>query len=151
MKQESAIYERPAVKLLGGVEVFFDQILRLKLNVQQDIDWRARKIKEFVDAYPAQARRNLDQVCKQLGLPMAGRQARRLFKLSTGVGIRHYVRNRRLSLALERLEVVNTPIKVVAADLGFRNTRQFRRHFKEFFGLSPQEFRKVWLNRPTST
>lgn len=147
MEEKVVTYERPAVEVLGGVDVYFDRVLREKLDVRIDMDWRTRKIKEFIDTHPVQGRQNLDDVCKQLGLSMSGRQARRLFKLSTGVGIRDYARNRRLSLAVEQLEVPNTPIKAIAADLGFHSARQFRRHFKEFFGLSPQEFRGVWSTR----
>jgi methylphosphotriester-DNA--protein-cysteine methyltransferase len=147
MEQESVTYERPTVEVLGGVNVFFDQVLGQKLDVRAAMDWRTRKIKEFIDTHPLQGRQNLDGVCKQLGLSMSGRQARRLFKLSTGVGIRDYARNRRLAFAIKQLEVANTPIKAIAADLGFHSARQFRRHFKEFFGLSPQEFRGVWSTR----
>jgi methylphosphotriester-DNA--protein-cysteine methyltransferase len=147
MQRNILSYERPTVEVLGGVNVFFDRVLRQKVDVRRHMDWRARKIKEFIDAHPMEARRNLDDVCKQLDLPMSGRQARRLFKLSIGVGVRLYARNRRLSLAIEHLERANTPIKAVAADLGFQNSRQFSRNFKEVLGLSPQEFRKVWSTR----
>jgi methylphosphotriester-DNA--protein-cysteine methyltransferase len=136
-------YERPFVEVLGGVEVFFDRMLRPKLDVPADIDWRAKKIKGFIDTDPVQGRQNLDDVCKQLGLCVSSRQARRLFKVSTGVGIRDYARNRRLVVAIERLEVMGVPVKVIAAELGYRSARQFRRHFKDFFGLSPLEFRRL--------
>src|SRR5882724_7302704 len=39
------------------------------------------------------------------------------------------------------------PHKAVAADLGFQNSRQFSRTFKEVLGLSPQEFRKAWSTK----
>lgn len=143
MSETLVTYEPAAIEFLGGVEAFFDRLLSPKLNVPSDIDWRARKIKEFIDTHPVQGRQNLDGVCKQLGLSMSGRQARRLFKLSTGVGIRDYACHRRLAVAVAQLEVTDTPVKVIAAELGFHSTRQFRRHFKEFFGLSPLEFRTV--------
>ena len=143
MRETLVAYEPAAIELLGGVDAFFDQMLRPKLDVPSDINWRAKKIKEFIDTHPVQGRQNLDDVCKQLGLCMSGRQAWRLFKLSTGVGIRDYASHRRLAAAVKQLEVTDTPVKVVAAELGFHSTRQFRRHFKEFFGLSPLEFRRV--------
>jgi len=143
MGEKLAAYGRPVIKVLGGLDAFFDRVLHRKLDVPDDMDWRARKIKEFIDSHPFQGGRNLDEVCNELELSVSGRQARRLFKLSTGVGIRDYSRSRRLSVAVERLEATNVPVKAIAADLGFQSTRQFRRGFKEFFGLSPLEFRKV--------
>jgi len=110
-------------------------------------DWRIRKLKEFIDTHPQEACRSLDDVCKLLELPMSGRQARRLFKLLTGVGVRVYARNNRLTIAIKHLQRASTPIKAVAADLGFQNSRQFSRTFKEVLGLSPQEFRKAWSTR----
>jgi len=136
-------YERPVIEVLEGIDAFFDRVLHRKLDVPDDVDWRARKIKEFIDGHPTQGGRKLDEVCKELELSMSGRQARRLFKLSIGVGIRDYAKSRRLSVALEQLEVTRVPVKAIAADLGFQSTRQFRRRFKEFFGLSPLEFRRV--------
>jgi len=63
MKRNILRYERPTVELLGGVEVFFDRVLRQKPDLRRCMDWRARKIKEFIDAHPVEARRNLDAVC----------------------------------------------------------------------------------------
>jgi len=138
-------YEPAAIELLGGMEEFFDRKLRPKLDVPSDIDWRAKKIKEFIDTHLV--RHTLEDVCKQLGLSMSARQARRLFKAWTGVGIREYARSRRLATAIKQIEVTDTPVKVIAAELGFHSARQFRRHFKEFFGLSPVELRRAAANR----
>jgi methylphosphotriester-DNA--protein-cysteine methyltransferase len=147
MLESLLTYERPAIEVLEGIEAFFDRVLYRKLDVPDDTDWRTKKIKEFIDAHPTQAGRNLDEVCRELELSMSGRQARRLFKLSIGVGVREYAKSRRLSVALEQLEVTKEPVKAIAANLGFQSTRQFRRRFKEFFGLSPVEFRRVSWRR----
>ena len=44
------------------------------------IDWRAQKLKEFIDTHTETVHLNLEDVCKDLGLGLSGRQARRLFK-----------------------------------------------------------------------
>lgn len=150
VRETPITYEPAAIELLGGMEEFFDRKLKPKLDVPSDIDWRAQKIKDFLDDHLVQGRQKLDDVCKQLGLSMSARQARRLFKEWTGIGIRDYTKNRRLAAAVTRLELIETPIKVIAAEVGFRSPRQFRRHFKEFFGISPVEFRRVAANREFS-
>jgi len=142
------IYERPAIEIVGeGVNVFFDRVLHGKLNATNGMDWRVRKIKDFIDSHPLQGGQNLTEVCRKLDLSLSSRQARRVFKLSTGVGIRDYTGSRRLSVAMEQLDATNAPVKAIAADLGFQSTRQFRRCFKKFFGVSPLEFRRVSWNR----
>jgi transcriptional regulator GlxA family with amidase domain len=147
MAEKLVAYERPDIDVLKGIRVFFDLVLPKKVDLPADMDWRAKKIKEFIDSHPVQGGRNVDDVCKELGLSMSGRQARRLFRVSTGVGIRDYARNRRLAVAVEQLEATDVPVKAIAADLGYHSTREFRRRFKEFFGLSPMEFRKAWWSR----
>lgn len=143
MVQISTAYEPPVIEVLGGVREFFDRILQRKLSVSANVDCRAWKIKEFIDNHPVQDHQNLDVVCKQLGLSMSGRQARRLFKVSTGVGIKDYAVHRRLSVAVEQLEGTDAPVKAIAADLGYRSTREFGRLFKQRLGISPLQFRRV--------
>jgi AraC-like DNA-binding protein len=147
MVERFVAYERPVIEMLEGVDVFFNRIFPKKIAEPLNMDWRAKKIKEFIDSHLVQGGLNVSDVCKELGLSMSGRQARRLFKASTGVGIRDYVRNRRLEVAVEQLEATDVPVKAIAADLGYQSTREFRRRFKESFGLSPMEFRKVWWSR----
>jgi transcriptional regulator GlxA family with amidase domain len=143
MERQVIRYARPLVELMGGLNAFIDRKLGTKSAAKAEIDWRAKKLKEFIDRDPGQGRTNLDELCKNLGLCMSARQARRLFRRSVGLGIRSYARNRRLSVAVEQLESTDTPVKAIAAELGFHSTRQFRRRFKEFFSLSPLEFRKA--------
>ena len=136
-------YEVPTVELLNDSSVFFDQLFQERLHIPTHADGRALRIKQFIDNHPDQDGGNLDEVCRQLDLSMSGRQARRLFKVSTGMGIRDYARNRRLAVAVEQLRTTNIPIKVVAADLGYKSPREFRRRFKELIGLTPLEFSKI--------
>jgi len=55
--------------------------------------------------------------------------------------------NTRLAAAAEQLRVTNKPIKVVAAEAGYQNSRHFARRFKELFHVNPMEFRKLWRRR----
>jgi len=146
-KRSSATYEGPIGEGWGTLDAFLSVLMPQKVDAPVTGDWRIRKLKEFIDTHPQEARRSLDDVCKLLDLPMSGRQARRLFKLWTGVGVRVYARNNRLTIAIKQLQRASTPIKAVAADLGFQNSRQFSRTFKEVLGLSPQEFRKAWSTK----
>lgn len=54
----------------------------------------------------------------------------------------------RMSAAAERLACESTPIKRVAADLGYDDPFHFSRCFKRTLGLSPSEFRHLHSVRP---
>jgi len=115
----------------------------MELDQPPEMDWRARKIKEFVDRKDGGAPLSLSDVCKQLALPMSARQARRLFRNAMGVGIKEYVRKRHLAVAAEQLQATNTPIKEIASKSGYQSTQTFARRFKELFLATALEFRTL--------
>ena len=140
-------YNRPHIDALGGIDAYVRLLVDRNYTVSAVIDWRLGRMKELIDSHPHKARWNLDDVCKHLGLPMSGRQARRLFKGSTGMGFRDYAKNRCLVTAAEKLRTTNMPIKAVAAEAGYQSSCHFARSFKVLFHLSPMEFRKMWHQR----
>jgi AraC-like DNA-binding protein len=144
MGRNATLYERPVVQMLESMNPFFDLLLPRPLELSANMDWRVEKLRAFIDSHPGEIRHGIENVCKHLELPVSDRQARRLFKASTGVGIREYVRRRRLTCAVEQLQLTNTPVKVIAADLGYEKTGHLSRSFKEFFHLGPMEFRRIW-------
>lgn len=141
------IYKRPGIQILDSLDTFFDRVLPRRFDVTTGMDWRVRALKEFIDSHPDKVRWNLDDASKELGLPLSGRQLRRLFKASTGIGIREYAKNRCLASAAEQLRTTHAPVKTVAADHGYQSTCHFARSFKELFRLNPMEFRRIWRRR----
>jgi methylphosphotriester-DNA--protein-cysteine methyltransferase len=141
------IYGRPVIQILNSLDIFFKQLVPRTVEPPADTDWRAKKLKEFIDQDQVRIRWRLGDACKQLGFPISDRQARRLFRNSVGVGIKEYSRSRRLARAAEQLRATSVPVKVIAADAGYQNTRNFARRFKQLFHLRPMEFRRVWRQR----
>ena len=145
------IYGRPVIQALDSVDHFFDRLSRRILHISSNADWRARKITDFIDSRPGQFGWNLADVCKQLRLPMSGRQARRVFRRAMRIGFKEYLKNSRLAFAAEQLKATTTvPIKAIAADAGYQRTAEFARSFKKLFLLRPTEYRKLW-HRKEST
>ena len=144
---KTVIYNRPKIHPLEGSGAYVRLILGPRCTLRADIDWRAGRMKEFIDSHPERVPRDVTDLCKQIGLSLSGRQARRLFKSSTGIGIRSYSMKVRLGAAAEQLRVTNVSIKVVAAEAGYQNSRHFARRFKELFHVKPMEFRKLWRRR----
>lgn|SRR6266850_3230976 len=141
------IYERPDIRESTSLDLFFERLVPRRVQPPADTEWRTKILAEFIDSSPGRARLNLEEICKQLGLPISGRQARRLFTLSTGMGFRKYARNRCLTVAAEQLRVTNVPIKVIAADAGYQCASHFARSFKALFRVNPMEFRRVWRQK----
>ena len=141
------IYARPVIQILKSLDVFFERALPRTVSPLADTDWRAKKLKEFIDQDQVRIRWRLGDACKQLGFPISDRQARRLFRISIGVGIKEYSRSRRLAHAAEQLRETSVPVKVIAADAGYQSTRNFARRFKQLFHVRPMEFRRVWRRK----
>ena len=138
------IYGRPVIRVLESLDAFFERLLPQTVPPSANTDWRAKKLKDFIDQHQGKVRWKLGDACKQLGFPMSDRQARRLFKVSMGVGIKEYSMNRRLACAAEQLRATNAPIKAIAVEVGYQTTGHFTRSFKELFSLTPMEFRRIW-------
>ena len=150
MDTHSITYKRPVVLLLENSEDFVRRVIREECNSSTNVDWRAEKLKDFIDSHSAGDRMSIEEVCKEIGLPTSVRQTRRLFKTSTGISVRKYAKNKRLAFAARQLQATGAPIKVIALEIGYRRTAEFTRSFKELFRLSPLEFRRIWSRRESA-
>lgn len=139
------IYRRPVIQVLQSLDVFFERLLPRTVPPSNALDWRAKKLKDFIDQQQGAVR--VVDACRELGFPMSDRQVRRVFKVSMGIGVKEYSRNKRLAYAAERLRATNAPIKAIAMETGYQNSRHFARRFKELFHLRPTEFRRIWRRR----
>jgi len=91
--------------------------------------------------------RSKTRACEELGLCVSGRQARRLFKECTGMGIKEYRKKRRLGAAAEQLRTTDTPVKVIAGEAGYRHVSTFTKYFLKQFHLCPMDFRRIWREK----
>jgi transcriptional regulator GlxA family with amidase domain len=73
---------------------------------------------------------------------MSPRQLERRFKAGTGYSPLHYLRQLRLQRAAALLATTFEQINQIAQQVGISDARYFRRSFKEYFGVSPGEYRK---------
>lgn len=140
-------YERPGVQLFDNSDAFMRWVIRERLSSSAGADWRAKKLKEFVDSHSAGDRWSIEDACKELGLPTSVRQGRRLFKTFVGMSFRKYAKIKRLAFAARQLEATEEPVKVIALEIGYHRSAEFTRSFKELFRLSPLEFRRIWSRR----
>ncbi|SFB49568.1 Helix-turn-helix domain-containing protein [Cohnella sp. OV330] len=66
-----------------------------------------------------------------------------IFKEETGVSFSDYVVQARLEKAQELLKNTNLKIYEIADQVGYRNLNYFSKQFKDSFGLSPLEYRRL--------
>jgi AraC family transcriptional regulator len=72
----------------------------------------------------------------------------RMFKGLSGDTVKHYIRSRRLALALETLLHSDTRIIDVALAAGFDSQESFTRAFKAAFATTPAEYRRAGKKLP---
>ena len=67
-----------------------------------------------------------------------------LFHRHFGCGVMTYVSRLRLTTARLLLQNTDRAIQDIAADVGYNSRQHFGSAFKSAFGLSPQEYRKLY-------
>lgn len=70
----------------------------------------------------------------------------RFFKRVVGISFNSYVNYYRLSHACYLMENTNLPILKCSLESGFTSLRSFNRNFKEYFNVTPAEYRKNLKN-----
>lgn len=86
---------------------------------------------------------------EELGTEMLARQVclspgylSYIFKKETGVNLNRFIRDCRMNKAKELLESTNRKVADIAGSVGFSNNSYFCRSFREYFGDTPESFRK---------
>ncbi|MEA5121046.1 MAG: PocR ligand-binding domain-containing protein [Propionibacterium sp.] len=71
----------------------------------------------------------------------------KLFKSVTGCTFVSYIATRRISRAQLMLAFTETPVRKIAADLGFNQVNYFSRVFRTYTGMAPSEYRRQYTSR----
>jgi AraC family transcriptional regulator len=82
----------------------------------------------------------LETLAREFGF--SGFHFNRIFRTVSGRTLKQYILGRKLSLAMEKLEVGAESVIDIAYDFGFNSPEVFSRAFKHQFGISPNFFRK---------
>lgn len=72
---------------------------------------------------------------------LSERHLRRVFEDGIGISPKDWMRQERMVAARSLLRS-GSPIKEVAIDLGFTNSKMFSRDFQLFHGVTPTEFQR---------
>lgn len=102
------------------------------------MDYRIQKIVSKIETNATQ-KVNILECAKSVNLSLSRLQ--HLFKREVGVGICEFSRRLRLRNATDLLESTDLRIKEICVKVGASSSSHFLREFREFYGLSPSEFR----------
>lgn len=122
-----------AVNLLEGLLFELAQARSQSLEDQQLVD--------RVDQLMNESGYALDYQQIAASLKMGLSTLRRRFAQATGESLHAYVLNAKLNAARHWLRETDTPIKTIAAKLGYRDVYFFSRQFREKTGIPPRLYR----------
>jgi AraC-like DNA-binding protein len=114
---------------------------------QNTADWRAVRLRRFIDDHDGNVGCSLGDLCRQLDLGITPSHASRVFRSALGIGVREYMKRVRLGAAGRKLESTSLSIKEIAADLGYKTPADLFRQFKQAFRITPKRFRALRRSR----
>jgi len=76
---------------------------------------------------------------------MSRRTLTRHCSKATGMSVVEWITAARLHKSQERLEKMDFPVEQVAAQAGFQSPATFRQQFRDKYGVSPREWRKIYV------
>jgi two-component system, response regulator YesN len=110
-------------------------------NAASVLDPRIREVIRIIDAdlghCPA-----LPELAAQVGLGES--TLRHLFHASMGLSLTKFRTERRLQLAAQRLTTSHELVGHIAAEVGWQTLPEFRKAFRQRFGMSPRAYRAGW-------
>lgn len=78
-------------------------------------------------------------------LSISTQHFRRIFRRHTGDSPQHYLIQLRLAQAANRLAHSESPVGVIAAEVGFEDVFYFSHLFRKYYGIPPKKYREEFL------
>lgn len=124
------------------MEAAFDMksIRKRAMASRQKIDPRVRMAVDYITLHPGEnlTRETLCRMCD-----VSESTLRRLFKADMGKNIYEFIKDTRMLYATHLLDTTSDPISEIGYQLGYESPSYFTKIFKENFGISPQDYRKI--------
>jgi AraC-like DNA-binding protein len=115
-------------------------IKKRNMRPELEMDSRIQAVIEYMIAHQYEEI-DLKQLCEMVEISFSS--LRRLFKKHTGKAPSNFIKDMKMMSAARRLLGTDDRISKIAYDLGFDNPNYFTRMFKNNFGISPLQYRRV--------
>jgi len=116
----------------------FDSLLQQQLTAKQK-DSRIEKVIQQIQHDIAQPH-SIESLAKTACLSPT--QFKKLFSQNTGLSCQKYITQQRMEKAKALLIYTDTPLQIIAEQVGYSDFSAFSRRFSAYFGQSPKSFRK---------
>lgn len=125
------------MRMEGSILHFFDC---MRKEHTSDNEKNIHRIKQYIDAHYAD-KLNLEKLADLI--PISRSYLTALFKRSTGLTLWKYLVNVRMKKAKIMLLDQNVKVYEVAHRIGYENSEHFSKLFKEYYGITPKEYRRM--------
>lgn len=124
------------------MEAMFDMksIRRRAMSSHKNTDPRIRILVDYLTLYPEKniTQREMSDMCG-----VSETTLRRLFKEQTGKTIHRFVQDTKMIYAANLLVTTNDAISEIGYQLGYESPSHFTKSFRENYGISPQDYRRM--------
>lgn len=118
-----------------NIRLYEENVFANQGNTRSDVE----KVKSYIYAHYA------DELSVEIlgsGVFLSPGYMSYIFKKETGEGLSHFIRAYRLEKARDLLQNTNKKIVQICREVGFTNSSYFCKSFREYYGCSPEKFRK---------
>lgn len=118
-----------------NIKIYEETVFANQGNARSDVE----KVKSYIYAHYA------DELSVEIlgnGVFLSPGYMSYIFKKETGEGLSHFIRAYRLEKAKDLLQNTNKKIVQICKEVGFTNSSYFCKSFREYYGCSPERFRK---------
>ncbi len=109
-------------------------------SINYGTDYTTNKIKEYIETHYSEPL-SLDELAAHVKISKSYLST--IFKMSAGIGIKDYITNLKLSKAAELLVTSNKNVTEIISMVGYDTPRGFQRAFKNKYGVSASEYRRL--------
>ncbi|MGN7383614.1 sigma-54 dependent response regulator [Chlamydia abortus] len=125
------------MQMEGSILYFLDRMRKGQTSENEKI---IRRIKQYIDTHYAD-KLNLEKLADLI--PISRSYLTAMFKRSTGLTMWKYLVNVRMKKAKMLLLDHNVKVYEVANKVGYENSEHFSKLFKEYYGITPKEYRRM--------
>jgi AraC-like DNA-binding protein/mannose-6-phosphate isomerase-like protein (cupin superfamily) len=134
----AALFKMLAGKIRSGNYFFHEKHV-------QEKKWRQKSLPKVVEYIQEHLTEKLTVQKLAQQISVSPRYLSQLFKKEYGYTVMTFIRNRKLSHSLVLLENPDLAISEIARQLGFSDIYHFSKVFKQYYGISPTEYRTKYL------
>ena len=116
-----------------------EQLKHDYISYESPVNREAQLVKQHIETHYGD---DLDLVTLSSEVYISPRYLSTIFKKSIGCGLNKYIKTVRMEKAKELLENTNIKIVDICKMVGFRNLSYFCQNFREFYGETPEKYRR---------